>query len=116
MGTRARNPDAKLLRLEAKFNAADNRRKDATARTAELEEEVDRLMSLVRKAEHTEAKKAAATARAFERVMQTRAKSLAGLLIKVRVRERWNTDDEESEITILKSLVADIEAMTAAAL
>ncbi|RUV63193.1 MULTISPECIES: hypothetical protein [unclassified Mesorhizobium] len=103
--------DAKLLRREAAFNAADDRRKDATARTAELEEEVDRLMSLVRKAEDKEANKAAATARAFDRVMQTRAKSFAGLLAKVRVRARWNTDDEESEITILKSLVADIEAM-----
>ncbi|MER9972023.1 hypothetical protein [Mesorhizobium sp. M0060] len=103
--------DAKLLRLEAKFRAADDRRKEATARTAELEEEVDRLMAIVRKAEEKEAKKAAATARAFDRVMHTRARSLAGLLAKVRVRTLWNTDDEESEITILKSLVADIEAM-----
>ncbi|MER8396027.1 hypothetical protein NKH10_30020 [Mesorhizobium sp. M1340] len=108
--------DAKLLRLEAKFNAADDRRKQATATTAELEEELDRLMSLVRKAEEKEAKKAAATARAFDRVMEARARSLAGLLVKVRVRKRWNTDDEESEITILKSLVADIEAMTTTAL
>ncbi|RWC04304.1 MAG: hypothetical protein EOQ56_04810 [Mesorhizobium sp.] len=103
--------DAKLLRLEAKFSAADDRRKEATAKTANLEEQVDRLMSLVRKAEEREAKRAAATARAFDRVMRTRAKSLAGLLAKVRVRARWNTDDEESEITILHSLVADIEAM-----
>jgi hypothetical protein len=43
--------------------------------------------------------------------MKTRAKSLTGLLVKVRVRARWNTDDEASEATILKSLVADIKAM-----
>ncbi|MER9631757.1 hypothetical protein [Mesorhizobium sp. M0296] len=103
--------DAKLLRLEAKFRAADDRRKEATAKTAELEEAVDRLMALVRKAEKKEAKKAATTARAFDRVMCTRARSLAGLLAKVRVRTRWNTDDEESEIAILRSIIADIEAM-----
>ena len=97
-------PDAKLLRRVAKFKAADDRRRNATARTAELEAELDRLGSRIRKAEKKEAKKAAATARAFNRVMNTRAKSLEGLLAKVKVRRPWNTDDEASEVQILKAL------------
>jgi len=104
--------DAKLLRLAAEFKAADDRRRNATAKTAELEAELDRLGSRIRKAEKKEAKKAAATARAFNRVMNTRAKSLEGLLAKVKVRRRWNIDDEASELQILKSLVADIKAMS----
>jgi hypothetical protein len=98
------HPDTELLRLEAEFVAADDRWSAATARTAELEAAID-------KAEKREAKKAAATARAFRRVMTARATSLTGLAAKLRVRDRWNTDDEDSEIAILKSLAADIEAM-----
>lgn len=78
-----RTPDAKLLRLEAAFNAADRRRQKATTRTAEIEAEIDRLRSRIRKAEKKEARKAAATAEAFSRVMKTRAKTVAGLLAKV---------------------------------
>ncbi|MGY2995832.1 hypothetical protein [Mesorhizobium sp. URHB0026] len=110
MGKTAK-PDANLLRHAAAFKAADDRRRHATARTAEIEEALDRLGARVRKAEKKEAKKAAAVARAFDRVMKTRAKSLEGLLAKVKVRRRWNTDDEASEVQILKSLVADIKAM-----
>ncbi|TPN45325.1 hypothetical protein FJ976_24125 [Mesorhizobium sp. B1-1-9] len=109
-----RTPDAKLLRLKAAFNAADKRRQKATTRTADLEAELDRLNARIRKAEKKEARKAAATAEAFNRVMKTRAKSVAGLLAKVKVRRRWNTDDEASEAIILKSLVADIRAIAGA--
>ncbi|WP_167313551.1 hypothetical protein [Mesorhizobium opportunistum] len=98
------------MRLEAEFNAADARRQRATTRTAELEADADRLQARIGKAEKKEAKKAAATAHAFQRVMRTRAQSLEGLLAKVRVRRLWNTDDEVSEIMILKSLVDDIVA------
>ncbi|WP_376704478.1 hypothetical protein RQ479_06280 [Mesorhizobium sp. ISC25] len=105
-----RHLDGKLLRLEAEFNLADDRRRAATAKTAEIEEELDRLMSRIRRAEKKEAIKAAATARAFSRVMRIRAKSMEGLLVKVRVRRRWNTDDEASEITSSK-VVADINAL-----
>ncbi|MER8489346.1 hypothetical protein NKH53_13845 [Mesorhizobium australicum] len=107
--------DAKLLRRAAEFKAADDRRRHATARTAEIEEELDRLRARVRKAEKKEAKKAAAVARVFDRVMKTRAKSLEGLLAKVKVRRRWNTDDEASEVQILKSLVADVKAIAGGA-
>ncbi|MER9128026.1 hypothetical protein NKH81_34440 [Mesorhizobium sp. M0959] len=113
-------PDAKVLRHAAEFIAADDRWQKATARTAELEAELtartaelkaalDRLRNRIRRAEKREAKNAAATAHAFRRVMRTRARSLDGLLAKVKVRRRWNTDDEASEALILKSLVADIE-------
>ncbi|WP_292156289.1 hypothetical protein [Mesorhizobium sp.] len=43
--------------------------------------------------------------------MNTRAKSLKGLLVKVRAREVDYTDDEALEVEILKSLVADIKGM-----
>lgn len=95
--------DEKVLRHAAEFYAADDRWQRATAKTAELEAEL-------RKAEKREVKRAAATARAFTRVMRTRARSMEGLLAKVNVRRRWNADDEASEATILKSLVADIVA------
>ena len=50
--------DAKLLRLAAEFKAADDRRRNATARTAEIEAELDRLGSRIRKAEKKETTKA----------------------------------------------------------
>ncbi len=50
--------DAKLLRLEAEFNAASDRWNKATARTARLEKAIDRLRSRREKAEKKEAKKA----------------------------------------------------------
>ncbi len=33
------------------------------------------------------------------------------MLAKMRVRKRWNTDEEASEIAILKSLVKDLRAI-----
>ncbi|RWQ54325.1 hypothetical protein [Mesorhizobium sp.] len=96
-----RTPDAKLLKLEAEFNAAADRWDAATARRV--------------KAEKKEAKQAAATVRARDRVMRTRAKSLEGLAVKVRVRDRDYTDAEDLEIEILKSIVADIKAIVGAA-
>ncbi|TIO36544.1 hypothetical protein [Mesorhizobium sp.] len=114
--TARRSPDAKLLRLEAELNAASDRWNRATSRTAELEDELDeaivRLRSRLAKAEQKEEKKAAAFGRAFAKVMKTRAKTIEGLSAKVRVRERDYTDDEDREITILKSLVDDIKAIT----
>ncbi|RWF67311.1 hypothetical protein [Mesorhizobium sp.] len=65
----------------------------------------------MRKAEDKGARREIALERAFKRVMKARAKTLKGLVAKVKVRHRWNADDEASEATILKSLVADIEAM-----
>lgn len=90
--------DATLLRLEAKFNAASDRWDAATEMMAAAERE--------------ESQAAAAVGVIFERVMKTRATTLAGLLVKMRVRERWNADEEASELAILKSLIADMKAMT----
>jgi predicted nucleic acid-binding Zn-ribbon protein len=119
MKRKTRHPDAKLLRFEAEFNAASDRWNEATDRTealeAELEETISRLRSRLAKAEKKEEKKAAAFARALDRIMKTRAKSLEGLLVKVRARERDYTDDEDLEVEILKSLVDDIKAITGAA-
>jgi predicted nucleic acid-binding Zn-ribbon protein len=113
------NPDAKLLRLEAEFNAASDRWNAATDRTEALEEELEatisRLRSRLAKAEKKEEKKSQAFARALDRIIKTRAKSLEGLLVKVRVRERDYTDDEDLEVEILKSLVDDIKAMSSRA-
>ncbi|RWO94571.1 MAG: hypothetical protein EOQ98_30365 [Mesorhizobium sp.] len=123
MGARAREADAKLLRLEAKFNAASDRWNAASDRTGKLAAELDerlrslksRLISRIAKAEKKEEKRAAAFGRAFDRVMKTRARTIDGLAAKVRVRERDYTDDEAREITILNSLVEDIKAMTGGA-
>ncbi|MDX8480450.1 hypothetical protein RFN28_18560 [Mesorhizobium sp. VK24D] len=110
--------DKKLLRLEAKLNAASKRWNKATSRTAAAEEEEDRAKAegdraKVRreKAEAKEEKRAEAFGRARDRLMNTRAKSLKGLLAKVRAREVDYCDDEVLEIEFLKSLVADIKAM-----
>jgi hypothetical protein len=103
--------DAKLLRLMAEFNAASDQWDKATAKTAQIEEAIDRPKSRLRKSEKKEGRKAAKTARVFNRIMKTRSKGLVGLLVKVKVRDRWNTDDEASEITILESLVADLKGM-----
>ncbi|RWM21747.1 MAG: hypothetical protein EOR73_10055 [Mesorhizobium sp.] len=120
MGKAARrHPDAKLLQLEKEFNAASDRWNAATDRTAKLDEELEerirslrsRLKSRLAKAEKKEEKRAAAFARAFDKVMKTQAKTVEGLAAKVRVRERDYCDDEDLEISILKSLVDDIKAM-----
>ncbi|MER9278764.1 hypothetical protein [Mesorhizobium sp. M0522] len=109
-------PDAKLLRLEVKFNAASDRWNEATARTAELEEEELRIRSRRAKAEKKEEKRAEAFVRARDRIMNTRARSLEGLAVKMRARERDYTDAKDLEIEILKSLVDDIKVMTDKAL
>ena len=90
--------DATLLRLEAKFMEANDQWDAATARTAAAEKEEERT--------------AAEVSRLFDSIMKTRATTLAGLLVKMRVRERWNTYEEASELAILKSLIADMKAMT----
>lgn len=110
--------DKKLLRLEAKLNAASRRWNKATARTAAAEEEEDRAKAEQNrararreKAEEKEEKRAEAFAHARNRLMDTRAKSLRGLLVKVRAREVDYCDDPALEVELLKSLVADIKAM-----
>ncbi|MER9870836.1 hypothetical protein NKJ35_27285 [Mesorhizobium sp. M0136] len=113
--TTRRSLDAKLLRLESKFNSASDKWNAATHRTAKLEDEfevaVKRLRSRIAKAEKKEENRAAAFSRALDKVMKTRAKTIEGLAAKVRVRERDYCDDEDLEITILRSLVDDIKAM-----
>src|SRR5437016_2522171 len=139
-------PDAKLLRRVAKFKAADDRRRNATAKTAELEAELDRLGSRIRKAEKKETKEAAADrveeleglfqnaghrhfhddmlaaelkqdrlteaaddlARA---ILDTRASTPAGMMVKLRVNDTWPGTYEDDEL--LASLVADIRAIAA---
>lgn len=103
--------DASLLKLEAEFNANSEREAQAGDKVAELEAEFDRLRKRMRKAERRENRRTQEGARLFNKVMETRADSLEGMFAKVRVREWWNTDEEISEITILKSLIADMKAM-----
>lgn len=103
--------DASLLRLEAEFNAANDRWDAATAKTAKLEDAVDHAKARLQKAEKTEAQDAEAADLLFDEIMNTRATTFAGLLVKVRVRDRFDTDDEKSETTILHSLIADIKAI-----
>jgi hypothetical protein len=107
--------DAELLRLEAEFNTRYDQWDEASAKTAELEEKFDRITSRlrakIREAEGKEERAGEAISRLFFRVMRKRAKGLEGMLAKVRIRKRWNADDDESERTILKSLVQDLEGM-----
>lgn len=103
--------DATLLKLEAKFFANSIREEQAADTVEELGVEFDRLRKRMRKVDRKVDRRTHEGSRLFNKVMNTRATTLAGLLVKVRVRERWNTDDEKSEITILESLVADIKAM-----
>ncbi|PSJ57404.1 hypothetical protein [Pseudaminobacter soli (ex Li et al. 2025)] len=103
--------DATLLRLEAKFNANSDREEQAGDRIEELEAEFDRLRKRIRKTDQKLDRRTQEGSRLFDKIMSTRATTLAGLLVKVRVRDRWATDDEHTEITILKSLVADLKAI-----
>lgn len=103
--------DATLLQLEAEFNAASDRWDAATANTAKLEEAVDDAKDRLQKAEAEESQKAEAASNIFDVIMNIRASTLAGMLAKVRVRDRWATDDRDSEVAILKSLVADLKAI-----
>ena len=103
--------DTTLLKLEAEFNANSEREVQAGDKVGELEAQFDRLRKRMRKAERKEDRRTQEGARLFNKVMETRADSLEGMFAKVRVRERWNTDEETSEIAILKSLIADMKAM-----
>lgn len=103
--------DATLLQLEAVFNAASDRWDAATAKTAKIEKLADRVRSRRQKAEEDEQQDADAVDLLVDQILNTRATTLAGLLVKVRVRERWNTDDEKSEAAFLQSLLADLKAI-----
>ena len=103
--------DKTLLKLEAAFNANSDREIQAGDKVRRLEGEFDRLRNRMRKAERKEDRQTREGARLFKKVMKTRADSLEGMFAKVRIRERWNTDEETSEVAVLKSLVADMKAM-----
>lgn len=105
------SPDAELLRIEKKVNAASDRWKEASDQTAKLEEEENRLRSRRERAEKKEDKRSEAFVRVRDRVLETRAKSLDGLMVKVRVRELDYCDDPDLEVDFLKSLVEDIKAI-----
>ena len=103
--------DATLLKLEEAFNANSDRELQAGDKVRKLEAEFDRLRKRMRKAERREDHRTREGARLFKKVMETRADSLEGMFAKVRIRERWNTDEETSEVAVLKSLVADMKSM-----
>jgi chromosome segregation ATPase len=106
--------DAKLLRLEAEFNANSDREERAADKLDEIDAEIDRLRKRMRRVDRKLDRRTQEGSRLFDKIMATRAKSLDGMLAKVRVRKRWNTDDETSEIAILKSLVKDLQRMARA--
>lgn len=106
--------DGSLLKLEAEFNANSDREDQAASRVEALEAEFNRLRKRMRKAEQKLDRLTQTGSRLFQKIMTTRASSLEGMSAKARVRERWNTDQEASEITILKSLIADVRAIAEA--
>lgn len=103
--------DAKLLRIEAEFIAASDLEEEAADRVEKFVTEIDRLRKRMRKADQKLHRRTQETDRLLQKIMQTPAKSLDGMLAKLRVRKRWNTDDEASEIAVLKSLVKDLMRM-----
>jgi chromosome segregation ATPase len=107
----ARSPDAKLLRLEAEFNAANDRESKAGAKVDALDAKIDGLRARRDKTEEKQQRWTDEVARLLEKVMATRAKSLEGMLVKARVRERYNCDDEAREGMILDSIVKDLKRM-----
>ena len=107
----AANSDAELFRLEAEFNEAcvlweaagesvddvewENRRKALSAAIAE----VDRTCAVV-------------SALAY-RIMDMRAHTPAGILLKLRVEHAWSMDEDweqEQENVVRASIKADLEA------
>lgn len=108
---KATGPDAKLLRLEAEFNASRDRERQAADKVEELEAEFDKLTKRLRKAERKLDRRTVEADRLMQKIMGMRAKSLEGMIAKVRVRKSWNGDDEESERAVLASLVRDLEGM-----
>jgi chromosome segregation ATPase len=106
---KATRPDAKLLRLEAEFNASRDRERQAADKVEELEAEFDRLRKRIHKAEQKLERRTVEADRLMQKIMATRAKSLEGMIAKVRVRKSWSGDDDESERAVLASLVRDLE-------
>ncbi|MEI9403576.1 hypothetical protein [Mesorhizobium argentiipisi] len=104
--------DEKLFRLDAEFKAAYASMDAAADRVEELEGlfqstgqghfHDDMLEAELKQARLTEA--AAAIAR---EILTTRASSLVGMKVKLRVNETWQGTYEDDEL--LKSLVADID-------
>lgn len=103
--------DAVLLRLEAKFNANSDREERAANEVEALEAESNRLRKRIRKAERKLHRLTQKGSRLFQEVLAARASSLEGAITKVRIRDRWNTDEEASEIAILRSLIVDLRAL-----
>ncbi|MFC3205170.1 hypothetical protein [Aquamicrobium soli] len=104
-------PDAKLLRLEAEFFAARDLEERTAEKVEKIEIEIDKLTSRLHRAEKRLERRTVRAGRLMEKIMSTRARTLAGMLAKVRVRKRWAGDDEESEKAALESLVKDLERM-----
>ncbi|MGX7873229.1 hypothetical protein ACVDG5_010930 [Mesorhizobium sp. ORM6] len=110
--------DAELLRLEAEFIAADAAMEAALDRVEELEGlfqstghrhfHDDMLEADLKHDRLTQA--AAALAR---EILDTRASTPAGMMVKLRVNDTWPGTYEDDEL--LASIVADIRAIAGGA-
>jgi hypothetical protein len=116
------NPDAKLLRLVDKLDAACDAEERGADKVEELSAEIDRLEAEMQrqrakirkridKAEAKQVKRTAKTSRLLDRIMAMRARSVEGMAAKARARKLWNNDDWQTENMILNSIVEDLNGL-----
>ncbi|AZO12530.1 MULTISPECIES: hypothetical protein [unclassified Mesorhizobium] len=84
----------------------------ASDKTFKIGEKPKPDLPRLRKAEAREEKLSAKADRAWYRVWKARATSLKGLTAKAKLRRHWNLEDEDSEMIIFKSIIADLERMS----
>lgn len=110
-----RRDDTKLLRLVDELHASCDREDWGADKIEAIDKEIDQVRAKLRKrlgkAEAKQERRTEKGSRLFDKIMATRAKSIDGMLAKVRARKRWNTDEWQIEKNILESLIADIKSI-----
>jgi hypothetical protein len=109
----AANIDAELFRLEAEFNKADVLWQAASERTDETDWK-NQSRKMLRAAMAEVDQKCAVVAAIAHRIMDIRACTLAGILLKLRVGHAWSMDEDwgqDEENVVRASIKADLEAL-----
>ena len=105
--------DAELLRLGTEFNQANQLRQAATDRLLEAEGQ-GLPFKMLSEAEDAADQASEAVGAIVRRIMDTRAQTPAGMLLKLDVGEAWFRDEDgpvDEENIVLSSLKADLEAL-----
>ena len=104
--------DAKLSALGVKFDAANAEWKRLGALQDALDRKKPRPPSAAA-AEQRQVVQMRVVDRIVARIMATRANSLEGIRVKVRVHQEWRGDFVEDDNVTMASLAADLDAMDA---